>query len=93
MRAQTISRQLYEVNGFRGAKQNYYDPDNSCINKVRLTARDSDRSMVGSWSHLLDPRLSVSVHGHPSIPRLSGKPFEGAQCAAVLLTWLAPVRC
>ena len=32
---QTISRQLYEVNGFRGAKQNYYDPDNSCINKVR----------------------------------------------------------
>ena len=31
---QTISRQLYEVNGFRGAKQNYYDPDNSCINKV-----------------------------------------------------------
>ena len=33
---QTISRQLYEVNGFRGAQQNYYDPDNSCINKVRL---------------------------------------------------------
>lgn len=34
---QTINRQLYEVHGFRGNSTNYYDPDNSCINKVRAS--------------------------------------------------------
>ncbi len=29
-----ISRVLYEQEGFTGAHQSYYDPDNSCLNKV-----------------------------------------------------------
>ncbi len=56
MRAQTISRQLYEVNGFRGAKQNYYDPDNSCINKVRYTVTRPSQGCLESPSKVLNVR-------------------------------------
>lgn len=33
-RLQTISRHLYETRGFRGNAEDFYDPDNSCIDAV-----------------------------------------------------------
>ena len=34
--AQAINNHLYSVHGFRGNEQDFYNTDNSCLNKARL---------------------------------------------------------
>jgi regulator of sirC expression with transglutaminase-like and TPR domain len=34
--AQAINTHLYSVHGFRGNEQDYYNTDNSCLNKASL---------------------------------------------------------
>lgn len=36
MLAQAINTHLYSVHGFRGNEQDYYNPDNSCLNKASM---------------------------------------------------------
>jgi regulator of sirC expression with transglutaminase-like and TPR domain len=36
MAAQAINNHLYSVHGFRGNEQDYYNTDNSCLNKAGL---------------------------------------------------------
>ena len=51
---QAINNHLYSVHGFRGNEQDFYNTDNSCLNKARLCCRCVNElpQHIGTWAHL-----------------------------------------
>jgi regulator of sirC expression with transglutaminase-like and TPR domain len=61
-RLQEISRQLYEVEGFRGNATDYYDPDNSYLNRV-LERRTGIPISLGIVYLTVAARAGIAMHG------------------------------
>ncbi|GAB4821664.1 hypothetical protein N2152v2_008710 [Parachlorella kessleri] len=86
---QAISQHLYQTLGFRGNKEDYYSPDNSCINRVLELRTGIPITLALVYMEVARrvglPMLGVNIPGHFFItPSLEGTeflvdPFQGGE--------------